>query len=117
VRELKRLEDRCEIILLHFNVDVIDSGTFPLANYPIPGGLSFEQAMAALEDFLMREQLYAVFVTGANPLNDPDGKMVEKLVDGIVEAIRTPEEHYRRKEGMSFGVENTRNSMVGGLLQ
>jgi hypothetical protein len=42
--------------------------------------------------------------------------MVEKLVDGIVEAIRTPEEHYRRKERMSFGVENTRNSMVGGLL-
>lgn len=88
MRELKRLEDRCEIILLHFNVDVIDSGTFPLANYPIPGGLSFEQAMATLEVFLMCEQLCAVFVTGVNPLNDPEGKMVEKLVDGILKALR-----------------------------
>jgi hypothetical protein len=36
----------------------------------------------------MCEQLRAVLVTVVNPLNDPDGKMGEKLVDGIVEALR-----------------------------
>lgn len=87
-RELEWLEDNTEMILVHFNVDVIESETFPLANYPIPGGLSFEQAMEALGVFLTCEKLCAVFITGINPLNDPDGTMVQKLVDGIVEAMR-----------------------------
>ena len=51
-KALKYLEERVDIILLHFDVDVIDSGLFPLANDPHYAGLRFEKAISAINSFL-----------------------------------------------------------------
>ena len=46
------LNERVDVIFVHFDVDVIDSGEFPLANYPHYNGLGIDQAMAALDEVL-----------------------------------------------------------------
>jgi len=85
---LKWLEEKVDHVMLHFDVDVIDSGVFPLGNYPHYYGLGFEEVMGALEVFVKGEKLVGVCVTEVNPNNDPDGVMVGRLVDGIVKALR-----------------------------
>jgi arginase len=84
---LQWLGDRVDAILLHFDVDVIDSGKFPLGNYPHYAGLMFEEAMAALGVFVGSEKLVGMVLTEVNPNNDPSGEMVGMLVDGVVGAF------------------------------
>jgi arginase len=86
-KALEWLSARADIIYVHFDVDVIDSGEFPLANYPHYAGLMFDEAMAALKVFLGNEKVKGLTVTEVNPNNDPSGQMVQRLVDGIVDAM------------------------------
>jgi arginase len=86
-KALEWLSARVDIIYVHFDVDVIDSGEFPLANYPHYAGLMFDEAMAALKVFLASDRVKGLTVTEVNPNNDPSGQMVERLVDGIVDAM------------------------------
>jgi arginase len=85
---LEWLEERVEVVLVHFDVDVVDSGEFPLGNFPHYAGLGVEEAMACLGVFLGSLRLKGVVVTEVNPNNDPEGGMVRRLVDGIVEGLR-----------------------------
>lgn len=82
------LENRCDGIFVHFDVDVISSAMFPLGNFPHYDGLSFEEAIASLEVFVASEKLVGLVITEVNPCNDGSGDMIEKLVDGIVGAFR-----------------------------
>ena len=84
---LEWLRQRVDVILVHFDIDVVDSGEFPLANYPHYAGLTADQALAALEEALGCEQVRGLIVTEINPNNDPDGRMVERVVDAIVRGI------------------------------
>ena len=43
------LESRVDKIVVHFDLDVIDTGKFPIGNYPHYAGLQFDEAMTALE--------------------------------------------------------------------
>lgn len=81
------LEARVDVIFLHFDVDVIDSAEFPLANFPHYAGLMADEALSAAKVFLRSEKLKGMVLTEVNPNNDPDGSMVRKLVDGIVEGF------------------------------
>jgi arginase len=83
-KALEWLEARVDVIFLHFDVDVIDSGEFPLANFPHYAGLKVDEALNAVKIFLESEKLKGMVLTEVNPNNDPDGSMVHKLVDGIV---------------------------------
>lgn len=85
---LKWLEARCDYILVHFDLDVVSSEQFPLGNYPHYGGLSFEDAIACLEEFVFSDKLAGCVVTEVNAGNDPGGQMVERLVDGIVQVFQ-----------------------------
>ena len=86
-KAVKWLEERVDVIPLHFDVDVIDSGVFPLANYPHYAGLPFEGVMGATNIFLPSEKVRGLVVNEVNPNNDPTGIMVTKLVDGLVGAL------------------------------
>jgi arginase len=78
----------CEAIFIHFDVDVIDSGEFPLANFPHYAGLQFGQASEALKVFLSEaKNLLGLTLTEVNPNNDPSGEMVTRLVDTIVKGL------------------------------
>ena len=74
-------------IVVHFDLDVIDSGKFPIGNYPHYAGLEFEEAMVSLRVILGSGKLLALVVTEANSKNDPSGRMLEMLADGIVKAF------------------------------
>jgi len=81
------LEKQVDVIFLHFDVDVIDSSEFPLGNFPHYAGLSSTEALSAAKVFLQTEKLGGLVVTEVNPNNDPEGWMIEELVNGLVEGF------------------------------
>ncbi|KAF3941551.1 Arginase-1 [Dactylella cylindrospora] len=76
--------DQVDCIFLHFDVDVIDSGMFPLANYPHYKGLGVDEAVECLRLFSSCENVVGMVVTEANPNNDPSGEMVRRLVQELL---------------------------------
>jgi arginase len=86
---LAELEARAATVVVHFDVDVVDSGDLPLANFPHFGqGLSLADALACLEVFLGTAKLGGLVVTEVNPDHDPDdGGQLGRLVDGLVAAL------------------------------
>jgi arginase len=84
---LSWLEGRVDRIVVHFDVDVIDSGRYPLANYPHYAGLEAEAAFRALKLFLSSPKITSVIVTEVNPNNDPGGRMIRELVGVLVDGL------------------------------
>jgi arginase len=85
---LAELEARAGTVVVHFDVDAVDSGDLPLANFPHHGqGLALADALACLEVFLASPKLGGLVVTEVNPDHDPDGGQLGRLVDGLVAAI------------------------------
>jgi arginase len=84
---LAELEAHAGTVLVHFDVDVVDSGDLPLANFPHFGqGLSLAEAFACLDAFLASPRLGGLIVTEVNPDHDPGGQLA-RLVDGLVAAL------------------------------
>jgi arginase len=85
---LAELEARAGTVIVHFDVDAVDSGDLPLANFPHFGqGLALADALACLEVFLGSARLGGLVVTEVNPDHDPDGRQLGRLVDGLVAAL------------------------------
>lgn len=87
VRAIGELEDRVDHLLVHFDVDVIDFDDFPAADVPHRGGLSFEEAISALEVFLASPKLVGLTLTEFNADRDPDGALAARLATAVVAAI------------------------------
>ncbi|GAA2581427.1 arginase family protein [Actinomadura fulvescens] len=87
-REWEWLRGTAGPVLLHFDVDVIDSTDLPLANFPhFNEGLAEPIAMRCLREFCARPGLAALVVTEINPDRDPDGTLLDRFVDGLVAAL------------------------------
>ncbi|MDP9209221.1 MAG: arginase family protein [Actinomycetota bacterium] len=85
---LADLEARAGTVVVHFDVDVVDSGDLPLANFPhFNQGLTLADAVACLEVFCGSARLGGLVVTEVNPDHDPDGTQLGRLVDGLVAAL------------------------------
>jgi arginase len=85
---LASLERHADPLLVHFDVDAIDSTDFPLANYPhFNVGQPFESAMTCLATFCASPKLAGLVVTEVNPDHDADGSLLAQLVDGLVTAL------------------------------
>jgi arginase len=87
------LNERVDVIFVHFDVDVIDSGQFPLANYPHYNGLGIDQAMAVLDQVLSTPEVKSLTITEVNPNNDPNGRMVQRIVEGVVHGMARRQLH------------------------
>jgi arginase len=85
---LSTLENHAGAVVVHFDVDVLDTGAFPLANYPHFAGLTLEEAAACLEIFCRSGKLAGLVVTEVNPDHDPDGTMVPTLIGTLCDALR-----------------------------
>ena len=83
-----RLEERARAIVVHFDVDVMDSAEIPLADWPHYDALSFGDAMRCLSVFVGSPKLAALVVTEINPDHDPDGLLVRQFVDAFAGAMR-----------------------------
>jgi arginase len=85
---LARLEERARAIVVHFDVDVMDSAEIPLSNWPHYDALSFGDAMRCLRVFVGSPKLAALVVTEINPDHDPDGLLVAQFIDAFADALR-----------------------------
>ena len=84
----EHLAARSSPVLLHFDVDVIDSTDLPLADFPhFNEGLRFDAAMAALRTFCGQPAFAGLVITEINPLRDPDGSLLERLLDPLTSAL------------------------------
>lgn len=75
-------------VIVHFDVDAVDSGDLPLANYPHYGtGVSLDAAARALAVATAAPDLTAVVLTEVNPTHDPDGRQLRRYVDAVGGAL------------------------------
>lgn len=86
---LKWLEERVDRILVHLDVDVIDPGQFPLGNVPNWTGVGFPEIMTALKLFLQSPKAVGLIIAEVNPDHDSGLRMTSRLVDEVVEGLKT----------------------------
>jgi arginase len=83
-----RLAGRSDPVLVHFDVDVVDSTELPLADFPhFNEGLGFDAAMGALRIFCGQPAFGGLVITEINPLRDPDGRLLARLLDPLTAAL------------------------------
>ncbi|MHC4791198.1 MAG: arginase family protein [Planctomycetota bacterium] len=85
---LSQLEDKTDSILVHFDVDVIDFDDFPAADLPHYQGLSFDEAMSALDTFIASPKFAGLVITEFNADRDADGMLAGRLVDAVAKALK-----------------------------
>jgi arginase len=73
-------------IILHFDVDAVDSGDLPLANFPHYGtGVTLKQAGQALSVAAAAPELAAIVLTEINPSHDPSGHQIHRYVATVAD--------------------------------
>jgi arginase len=86
-RALGYLDRRCDSYLVHFDVDVLHTGAFPLANFPHFAGLGLDEAGACLDEFAGGEKFGGLVITEVNPDHDPSGQLLKTLVARVTRAL------------------------------
>jgi arginase len=88
-RALELIEPRCERLLIHFDVDVIDFTDAPLSEARDRNiGLPLDTALEALRVLAGSERLAGVTVTELNPDHgEPDGSTVRRFAEGLASAL------------------------------
>jgi arginase len=88
-RALDLLEGRCDRLLVHFDVDVIDFTDVPLSeNWGRNEGLAYEAAMQALDVLLTSPRLAALTVTELNPDHTEQGAgSIERFATSVAESL------------------------------
>ena len=75
-------------VVVHFDVDVIDSGDLPLGNFPHYGsGVSLDAAIAALAAMRAHPSFAGLVLTEVNPTHDRDGSLLDRYIQGLVSAL------------------------------
>ena len=87
---LATLQRATDHIVVHFDVDAVDSRDLPLANFPHYGtGITLDAAATALKVFLQAPELSAVVLTELNPSYEPSGQAVARYVHSVGGALAT----------------------------
>ena len=81
------LDRRSVSYLVHFDVDVLHTGLFPLANYPHFAGLTLDEVSACLNEFARGERFGGLVITEVNPDHDPSGRLLRALTTRVVRAL------------------------------
>jgi arginase len=83
---LSVLRQASDGFILHFDVDAVDSGDLPLANFPHYGtGVTLKQAGQALGVAAAAPELAAIVLTEVNPSHDPSGHQIHRYVTTVAE--------------------------------
>ncbi len=96
----RSIEPRCDRLLVHFDVDVIDFTDVPLSeNTGRNEGLSFEHALRALDAILSSPRLAGLTITELNPDHAERGAGgIERLAAAVAESLAGPLTGSRRYE-------------------
>jgi arginase len=86
-REL--IEDRCDRLLVHFDVDVIDFTDMPLSeNWGRNEGLAYDHAMRAIQTLLASPRLAGMTITELNPDHtEEDAHSIERFAAAIARSL------------------------------
>jgi arginase len=84
---LAYLARRTSTYLVHFDVDVLHTGLFPLANFPHFAGLTLDEVGACLGEFTGHPKFSGLVITEVNPDHDPDGELVRTLAQVVTKAL------------------------------
>jgi arginase len=77
-------------LIVHFDVDAVDSGDLPLANFPHYGtGVPLAAAREVLSLLFTAPALAAVVLTEVNPGHDPAGDSLRRYTDAVTGALVT----------------------------
>jgi len=89
-RAVEAITTHCPAVVVHFDVDAVDSGDLPLANFPHYGtGVPLTAAATALAECVAVPGLAAVVLTEVNPSHDPSGDHLRRYVDAVTSALAT----------------------------
>jgi arginase len=83
------LEERCDRLLVHFDVDVIDFTDTPLSeNWGRNEGLAYEAALRALDVLVASPHLAAMTITELNPDHTEQGaQSIERLASDVTGSL------------------------------
>lgn len=85
------VETSAGAIVVHFDVDAVDSADLPLANYPHHGkGLAFDAAITVLRELCASPAFAGLVLTEVNPTHDPGGQLLSRYIDGVATALAEP---------------------------
>ena len=77
-------------VVVHFDVDVVDSGDLPLGNYPHYGsGVTLADAVRCLRVLAADPSCAALVLTEVNPSYDARGDQLDRYLDGLTRALAT----------------------------
>jgi arginase len=75
-------------LIVHFDVDVVDSGDLPLGNYPhYDSGVRLDDVTACLRVLLADPSCAALVLTEVNPSYDPDGSVLDRYLAALATAL------------------------------
>jgi arginase len=75
-------------LVVHFDVDAVDSGDLPLGNFPHYGtGVRLDAAGDVLRELCAAPTLAAVVLTEVNPTHDPAGTQIARYVETVTRAL------------------------------
>jgi arginase len=88
-RARQSIERRCDRLLVHFDVDVIDFTDVPLSeNWGRNEGLSFDHAVGALATILASPRLRGLTITELNPDHAERGAgAIERFAEAVADAL------------------------------
>jgi arginase len=86
-RVAKRFEHDYGKFWLHLDLDVISGEFFPAVDYPMDGGLTWEETTDLLRPLAVSPALLGVNLTIYNPKLDRDGRYAKQIVDMLVEVF------------------------------
>ena len=87
-RALAAIEPAAGSIVVHFDVDAVDSRDLPLANFPHYGtGVPLAAAAQALTAFYRAPGFRAAVLTEVNPSYEPSGAALARYVDAVAGAL------------------------------
>jgi arginase len=75
-------------VVVHFDVDVVDSGDLPLGNFPHYGsGVGLADAVTALHVMCAHPSFAGLVLTEVNPTHDGDGSLLARYIRGLASAL------------------------------
>ncbi len=87
-RALTALAPAANGVVVHFDIDAVDSRDLPLANYPHYGlGVPLAVAAEVLTVFYRVPRLHAAVFTEVNPSYDPSGVALARYVDVVTRSL------------------------------
>jgi arginase len=87
----QHVEAAAGAIVVHFDIDAVDSADLPLANYPHHGkGVTLATAVTVLRELCATPALAGLVLTEVNPTHDPGGELLSRYIDAVATALATP---------------------------